>query len=114
MASESEFPTDSAYRQSVGALLEGLMLQADEIDADDLDVRLTPGNLQIVFEDVGATFVLSQQTPTHELWLSANLTAWHFRCVDGTWVERDSGEDLLALLGRLVSEKVGGAVVFRV
>lgn len=113
MATESEFDNDSAFRQAVGGVLESLMAQADEIDSDDLDIRLTPGNLQIVFEDVGATFVLSQQTPTHELWLSANLTAWHFRLRDGVWVERDSGEDMLGLLSRLVSEKVGDAVSFR-
>ena len=113
LMAHSPFQTDQAFRTTVEALLHDLMLQADEIDFDDLDVRLTPGNLQIIFEDSGSTFVLSQQTPTHELWLSANLTAWHFRCDDdGLWRERDSNDDMLALLSRLVSEKVGLSVSF--
>lgn len=110
---QPRFDSDADFRVSVGRTLQALMMQADEIDSDDLDVRYTPGNLQIVFEDVGATFVLSQQTPTHEIWLSANLTAWHFVHDDGQWTERDSGEDMLGLLGRLVSAKVGDTVVFR-
>ncbi|MEC7946546.1 MAG: iron donor protein CyaY [Myxococcota bacterium] len=110
---QPRFDSDADFRASVGRTLQSLMMQADEIDSDDLDVRYTPGNLQIVFEDVGATFVLSQQTPTHELWLSANLTAWHFVHGEGGWIERDSGEDMLQLLGRLVSEKVGESVTFR-
>lgn len=110
---QPRFASDAAFRKAVGISLQSLMMQADEIDSDEIDVRYVPGNLQIVFEDVGATFVLSQQTPTHELWLSANLTAWHFVHGDAGWVERDSGEDMLALLGRLVSEKVAQTVSFR-
>jgi len=109
---QPRFASDSDFRKAVGTVLQSLMMQADDIDSDDLDVRLTPGNLQIVFEDVGATFVLSQQTPTHELWLSANLTAWHFVYGPDGWVERDSGEPMLALFSRLVGEKVGQAVAF--
>ena len=47
-----------------------------------------------------------------ELWLSANLTAWHFVHREGIWVERDSGEPMLGLLSRLVTEKVGQPVSF--
>ena len=58
------FEDDAHFRRTVGEVLESLLRQVDEIDSDDLDPRLTPGNLQVVFEDTGATFVLSQQTPT--------------------------------------------------
>ncbi len=105
------FPSDTAFRQSVDAVLRELLDQVDEIDAD-LDPRLSPGNFQIVFEDDGSTFVLSQQTPTHELWLSANLRAWHFRCVDGQWMERDSDEPMLDVLGRLFTGKTGESIAF--
>ena len=102
---------DTVFRKEVGVVLRSLLDQIDEIDAD-LDPRLTPGNLQVLFEADGSTFVLSQQTPTHELWLSANLRAWHFRCLDDQWVERDTGEPMLDLLGRLFSGKVGDSIAF--
>ncbi len=110
--SGSDFADDAQFRMAVAHTLESLLAQVDEIDFDDLDPRLSPGNLQVLFEDTGSTFVLSQQTPTHELWLSANLTAWHFRRVNQIWRERDTGEAMLDLLGRLFSEKVGFPIVF--
>ena len=65
-----------------------------------------------MFEDTNSTFVLSQQTPTHELWLSANLRAWHFLREDGEWFERDTREPMTTLLSRLFSEKVGADIEF--
>ena len=106
----SEFASDGAYRLAVGEVLGRLMASVDEIDAD-LDIELAAGGLKVVFEDTGDTFILSQQTPTHELWLSANMTAWHFRRTDGAWLERDTREPMLALLGRLFSEKLSVEIV---
>jgi iron donor protein CyaY len=110
--SNTEFSNDATFRISVGKVLDSLLECVDEIDSDDLDPTLTSGSLQVVFEDTGDTFILSQQTPTHELWLSANLTAWHFRCVGGAWVERDTNEPMLRILGDLFSGKVGTPVEF--
>ena len=115
MTHKSNFPDDSAFRAEVGRVLDALLEQIDGLDcdaADDLDPRLTPGNLQVTFEDTGAVFVLSQQTPTHELWLSANLSAWHFVRAESGWIERDTGESMVVLLSRLFSEKLGEAVAF--
>ncbi len=115
MTRKSDFSDDAAFRAEVGRVLDSLLEQIDALDcdaADELDPRLTPGNLQVTFEDTGAVFVLSQQTPTHELWLSANLSAWHFVRVGSDWVERDTGESMVGLLGRLFSDKLGEAVAF--
>mgnify|MGYP001203307411 CR=1 FL=1 len=108
----AEFSDDAQFRLAVSAILDELLEQIDEIDSDDLDPRLTSGNLQILFEESNSTFVLSQQTPTHELWLSANLRAWHFVRKSGQWIERDTGEPMTLLLSRLFSEKVGSSVEF--
>jgi iron donor protein CyaY len=105
------FQDDAVFRRTVEDLMGVLLDQVDEIDFD-LDPGMSPGNLQVVFEDDGSTFVLSQQTPTHELWLSANFTAWHFRRIDGVWSERDTGEPMLAILGDLFSRKVGETITF--
>lgn len=93
------------FRSQVANTLASLIAQIDAIESDDLDARLSEGNLAVGFES-GGTFVLSQQTPTRELWLSANLRAWHFLFVGGQWLERDTREPLTALLSRLLSEKL--------
>ena len=102
---------ERAFRDEVARTLGALIRQLDEIDSDELDARLSEGNLTTSFER-GGTFMLSQQTPTRELWLSANLRAWHFRWSDGRWTERDSGEPMSEILGRLYSEKLGFSVRF--
>lgn len=110
MPERSDFATDGEFRTAVDTVLGDLLDQADDIDAD-IDPRLTGGNLSITFED-GSVLMLSQQTPTHELWLSANYTAWHFLRVGGSWIERDSGEPMLQVLSTLVTDKLDLTVRF--
>jgi iron donor protein CyaY len=110
-SADDRFPSDTAFRAAVDATLSALLEQIDVLEAD-IDAGLMPGNLNVLFEDDRSTFVLSQQTPTHELWLSANLRAWHFRWRGAAWSERDTGEDMLALLSRLFAQKVGQPVHF--
>jgi len=110
MPERSDFQDDAAFRMSVANVLEDLLDQFDEIEAD-IEPRLTGGNLSVHFED-GSVFMLSQQTPTHELWLSANYTAWHFLCERGTWIERDTSEPMLTVLSTLVSEKLDMSISF--
>jgi CyaY protein len=110
-APADRFEDDGRYRAAVDRALSQLIEQIDELGGD-IDARLMPGNLQVVFEADGSTFILSQQTPTHELWLSANLRAWHFRWRGGRWVERDTAEPMLPLLSRLFAEKTAQPVTF--
>ena len=112
MPQRSDFDSDTSFRRAVDELLADLLDQADQIDAD-IEPRLTGGNLSVTFED-GAVLMLSQQTPTHELWLSANYTAWHFLRTGGQWRERDSDEAMGAVLSRLLTEKLGMAVTLEV
>jgi CyaY protein len=107
--STPDLSDERAFRDAVSRTLGALIRQLDELDTDEIDARLTEGNVTTTFEQ-GGTFMLSQQTPTRELWLSANLRAWHFRWDGARWVERDSGEPMDAILGRLYSEKLGLSV----
>ena len=101
----SDFTDDASFRSQAEAYLSHLLVQLDEIEYDEFDPRHTPGSLNIQFDD-GAVVMLSLQTPTHELWLSANYTAWHFLREGGIWQERDSSEAMLDVLNRILSEKM--------
>jgi len=102
---------ENEFRDAVKTVLASLLDQVDEIDSDDHDPTLSGGNLHVVFED-GSTFILSQQPPTRELWLSANFTAWHFLKNGDEWLERDSGEPMLTVLSTLFSDKMGMDIQF--
>ena len=95
------------FRALVAAALSQIFEQLDAPDTDDLDPVLSDGVLTCNFEG-GGTFVLSQQVPARELWLSANFTAWHFCWDDAkkSWTERDSKEPMAPLLSRLFAEKL--------
>lgn len=108
---------ESAFRQTVSRALRNLLDQFDAIDSDDLDNRLSEGVLQTDFEG-GGVFVLSQQVPTRELWLSAFSRAWHFRFESGPeasagarWLERDTSEPLEAVLSANYTKRLGKAIV---
>lgn len=107
----NDFTEEGPFRQAVKAALMALLDQVDDIDSDEHDPSMTDGNLKVVFED-GSTFVLSQQPPTREFWLSANFTAWHFVRSGGAWLERDTGEPMLQVLSGLFSDKLGMDIQF--
>lgn len=97
------------FRQLVSAALKDLFRQIDTIDSDDFDAKITEGVLQVDFE-TGGVFVLSQQVPTRELWLSAFSKAWHFRYGEAGWTERDSGELLSTVLSAHFTKRLGSPV----
>lgn len=94
------------FRKLVDQALHDLFRQLDTIDSDAFDSRITDGVLQVDFEE-GGVFVLSQQVPVQELWLSAFSRAWHFRWAAGRWSERDSGEALEAVLSASFTKRLG-------
>lgn len=100
------------FRQVVATALKNLAAQVDEVESDDIDAKLTDGVLLVEFES-GGVFVLSQQVPVRELWLSAFSRAWHFRYQDGAWPERDTGEPLEAVLTQIFTRKLSRPVPFR-
>jgi iron donor protein CyaY len=104
--------TEPEFRSFVAQALNELFDAIDELDPDALDPTLTSGVLKVVFEADRSVFVLSQQVPTQELWLSANLSAYHFRYVDGQWIERDTAEPMLPLLSAMFTAKLGEPVQF--
>ena len=99
------------FRQIVATALKNLAGQVDRVENDEIDAKLSDGVLQVEFES-GGVFVLSQQVPVRELWLSAFSRAWHFRYDAGAWPERDTGEPLEAVLTAIFTRKLGAPVPF--
>ena len=104
----------ATFRGMVEAAWKGLLRHLDAVDpsGEELDIKYSDGVLQIDFE-AGGTFILSQQVPVQELWLSAQRRAWHFQIQEAGWVERDNGEALVAVLSNLFSQKLGRSVALK-
>ena len=82
--------------------------------ADELEVDLADGILTVEFED-GSKFLLNSHSASQQIWMSANLAAWHFawHAPTSSWRDTKSGAELFTELGLLVSQKLSQPVKLR-
>jgi CyaY protein len=105
MLSEHEFQkkADAAFED----LKRRLLKLGDE---HGFDVEGESGKLEVIFEEPhAAKFVISPNTPIREIWISALSTSFKLGWSEarGTFVHEKSGEDLHAVMSRVVSQQLG-------
>jgi CyaY protein len=81
-------------------------------DVDGVESDLAGEILTLEFEDT-SRFVVNSHSAAKQIWLSANLMAWHFGWHENTqsWRDTRSGAELFTELGKLVSEKLSEPVI---
>lgn len=100
---------ESAFNALAEAEL-GRIESALEECGPDLDVEPKPGGiLEVEFEN-GTKMIINRHTAAREIWVAAKSGGFHFRPQDGQWVNTRDGEELWAMLGRLVAEQAGEPV----
>jgi frataxin len=108
MLEEKDFQrkADAAFEE----LKKRLLVVADE---HGFDVEGESGKLEVIFEEPEEVkFVISPNTPIREIWISALSTSFKL----GWSVERNAfvlektGEDLFAVMNRVVSQQLGTQV----
>jgi iron donor protein CyaY len=85
----------------------------DAGDEHGFDVEGQSGKLEVVFEEpTPAKFVVSPNTPVREIWISALSTSFKLGWSEArnAFVLEKTGEDLFAVLSRVVSEQLGEEV----
>ena len=82
--------------------------------ADELEVDLAGDILTLEFED-GVKFVANSHSAAQQIWLSANLAAWHFAWHEPTqsWRDTRTGAELFTEVGKLVGDKLAQPVKLR-
>jgi len=108
MLEEKDFQrkADAAFAD----LKKRLLVLADE---HGFDVEGESGKLEVIFEEPEeVTFVISPKTPIREIWISALSTSFKLGWseVKNTFVLEKTGEDLFAVMSRVVSEQLGTQV----
>src|ERR1700676_2518304 len=108
MLSEQDFQkkADAAFED----LKKRLLLLGDQ---HDFDVEGESGKLEIIFEDPEpARFVISPNTPIREIWISALSTSFKLGWSDvrNAFVSEKTGENLLEVMSRVVSQHLGQQV----
>jgi iron donor protein CyaY len=82
-------------------------------DEHGFDVEGESGKLEVIFEEPEeAKFVVSPNTPVREIWISALSTSFKLGWSDSknTFVSEKTGENLLEVMSRVVSQQLGATV----
>ena len=85
----------------------------DAGDEHGFEVEGGSGKLEVLFDEAeGTRFVISPNTPVRQIWISALTTSFKLSWSDaaGTFVLDKTGETLMQLMGRLLSEQLGNPV----
>lgn len=96
--------------EAIEALYHSLVKAADE---HDLETDMNNGALTVEFEEPPAKFVVSPNSPVHQIWVSAHSRSFKFEWQDerGTFVLPDTGQDLKAMMSWAITEQLGEDVV---
>lgn len=106
--------TDAEYQRLTHALLSHIETQADRwLDEGvvDIDTHRTGGLLELSFPD-GSKIVVNTQPPLHEVWLAARAGGYHYRHVEGRWLDTRDGSEFLAALSQHASAQAGTPLRF--
>ena len=82
-------------------------------DEHGFDVEGESGKLEVLFEEPAeAKFVISPNTPVREIWVSALSTSFKLGWNESrnTFVHEKTGEDLHAVMSRVISQQLGAQV----
>nr|WP_297357543.1 iron donor protein CyaY [uncultured Caldimonas sp.] len=106
--------SDSDYHAKAGAVLAAVEARVDELlqsDVVDIDASRTGGLLELTLPN-GSKIVINTQPPLHEIWLAARSGGYHYKYVEGRWLDTKSGRDFFEMLSECASEQAGRPVSF--
>ena len=101
--------SDAEYHRLTSSVLSGIEQTIDrwlQEDVIDIDAQRTGGLLELVFPD-RSRIVVNTQPPLHELWLASRAGGFHYRHVDGRWIDTRDGSEFYAVLSREASAQAG-------
>jgi len=106
--------TEHDFQKKADAAFEDLKRRLLRLgDEHDFDVEGESGKLEVIFEEPEpAKFVISPNTPIREIWISALSTSFKLAWSDArnAFVHEKSGEELLQVMSRVVSQQLGQQV----
>jgi CyaY protein len=100
--------SDAEYGTKTSSILSGIEATVDrwlQQDVIDIDTARTGGLLELVFPN-GSKIVINTQPPLHEVWMAARRGGYHYKYVEGRWLDRD-GREFFESLSACASEQAG-------
>jgi CyaY protein len=91
--------TETEYEAVAVPELTALVRALDALDAGGFEAELASDILTIEFSD-GARYVVNSHRAARQIWMAAELQAWHFdwNAERRAWLASKTGEELWAVL----------------
>ncbi len=90
--------------------IEAAMDRLNDEDVIDVECKRSGNVLEIEFIDNGSKIIINSQAPMKEMWVAAKAGGYHYKYVDGAWINTRDGSELYAALSALASAQGGAAV----
>jgi len=107
---------EETFRKHAEQSMERLTRALYEVEeAAGFDVEERGGALHLTFDEPPGTFIISPNSAARQIWISALSTSFKMDWSDSytDFVHGQSGEPLLPLVSRLLTEQTGNAVTLR-
>jgi CyaY protein len=106
--------SDAEYRRLGDRVLTSIEATIDhwlQEGVIDIDSQRTGGLLELAFPD-DSRIVVNLQPPLQELWLAARAGGYHYRHVQGRWLDTRDGSEFFDALSRHASAQGGRTLRF--
>ncbi|MYM21265.1 iron donor protein CyaY [Duganella sp. FT135W] len=107
---------ESEFLAQAEAALDTIAAALDRLnDEDVVDVECSrSGNvLEIEFIDNGSKIIVNSQAAMKELWVASRSGGYHYKQIDGQWINSRDNTELYASLSEMVSAQGGAPVVLK-
>jgi CyaY protein len=102
--------TESDYLTRAEAVLAAIDRAADDGDVD-IEVERSGNVLTLEFEN-GSKIIVNLQPPMQEIWIAAKAGGFHFKFVDGQWLDTRNGREFFESLSDCATQQAGESVQF--
>ena len=106
--------TELEYLDLAEAALQAVEMACDRINDNtdaDIDNQRTGGMVTLTFDN-RSQIIINLQKPLQEIWMAARAGGFHYKCVNGQWLDTKGAGEFFADLSRYASEQAGQPLRF--
>ena len=106
--------TELEYLDLAEAVLQAVERACDRINDEtdaDIDNQRTGGMVTLTFDN-RSQIIINLQKPLQEIWMAARAGGFHYKCVNGQWLDTKGAGEFFADLSRYASEQAAQPLRF--
>jgi CyaY protein len=105
--------TETEFMKLVDATLsqiEDVFDSASAVAGVDIECARSGNVLEIEFIDNDTKIIVNSQTAMQEIWVASKSGGFHFKLLEGKWLDTRDSSELFAALSKMASAQAGCAL----